>query len=244
MEDVKPNDVPPTVVLRALSNGANQRGLRNHNERLILSVLHRHGAMPGSDIARYTQLSAQTVSVILRKLEADGLVIKGAPVKGRVGKPSVPMAINPVGALSVGFKLGRRSSELLLTNLFGEILFERRVSYDIAIPGLVFDFMGDSFADASREVGPELAGKLCGIGIAAPFEIWKWGASDGNTPTEFNSWKDIVFEERVARFSDLPVFMVNDATSACWAEHVYCAGESSGILPTSSFPRSSAAASS
>ena len=95
-----------TVAIRAISNGANQKGLRNHNERLILSVLQRHGQMPGSDIARDTHLSAQTVSVILRKLESDGLVLKGETVKGRVGKPSVPMAINPDGALSFGFKLG------------------------------------------------------------------------------------------------------------------------------------------
>ena len=88
-------------------SGVNQKGVRDHNERLILSLLRRRGAMPGSDIARHTQLSAQTVSVILRKLEGDGLLEKGAPQKGKVGKPSVPMALNPDGAYAIGFKLGR-----------------------------------------------------------------------------------------------------------------------------------------
>lgn len=214
-----------TAAIRAISNGANQKGLRNHNERLILSVLQRHGQMPGSDIARDTHLSAQTVSVILRKLESDGLVLKGETVKGRVGKPSVPMAINPAGALSFGFKLGRRSSEFLLTNLTGEILFERRVTYDVAIPERIFAFMQDAYGAAVTEIGPQKAERLCGIGIAAPFEIWKWGASGTNSDAEFMTWKDLSFEQRVAEFSDLPVFMVNDATSACWAEYVYGRGK-------------------
>lgn len=225
MQNRDENSLNASVSIRALSNGANQKGLRNHNERLILSVLHRYGQMPGSDIARDTHLSAQTVSVILRKLESDGLVVKGKPVKGRVGKPSVPIAVNPAGALSVGFKLGRRSSELLLTNLNGDILFERRVSYDVAIPDRVFAFMKDAFEAAVAEIGPAQAERLCGIGIAAPFEIWKWGASGGNANDEFLTWKDLVFEDRVAAFTDLPVFMVNDATSACWAEHVYGRGK-------------------
>ncbi|TMM55431.1 ROK family transcriptional regulator [Sulfitobacter sabulilitoris] len=214
-----------TTVIRALSNGVNQKGVRNHNERLILSVLQRHGDLSGSDIARRTHLSAQTVSVILRKLEQDDLVRKGRPTRGKIGKPSVPMALNPGGALSVGFKLGRRGSELFLMNLCGEVLFERRITYDIAIPEAIFAFMRDSFEDALSHVGPVTAQKLCGIGIALPFEIWKWGTSDGNTPQEFLRWKDIVFEDEVARFTDLPVFMVNDATSACWAEHVHGRGK-------------------
>ena len=57
--------------IRKLSDGANQSGVRAHNERLILSVIQRHGEMPGSDIAKLTGLSAQTVSNILRKLEAE-----------------------------------------------------------------------------------------------------------------------------------------------------------------------------
>jgi len=225
MQNPEENDMDSSVAIRPLSNGANQKGLRNHNERLILSLLHRHGQMPGSDIARDTHLSAQTVSVILRKLESDGLVLKGEPVKGRVGKPSVPMVVNPAGALSVGFKLGRRSSELLLTNLTGEILFERRIAYDMAIPDRVFGFMKEAFEAAVAEIGPAQAERLCGIGIAAPFEIWKWAVSGGNADDQFMTWKDTVFEERVAEFSDLPVFMVNDATSACWAEYVYGRGK-------------------
>ena len=38
--------------VRDLRGGANQSGVRAHNERLLLSMLQRHGAMPGADLAR------------------------------------------------------------------------------------------------------------------------------------------------------------------------------------------------
>ncbi len=36
--------------------------MRAHNERLVLSLVRRHGSLSKSDIARMTKLSAQTVS--------------------------------------------------------------------------------------------------------------------------------------------------------------------------------------
>ncbi|KAG1715303.1 hypothetical protein GQR58_000268 [Nymphon striatum] len=81
--------------IKEVVGGVNQRGLRDYNERLLLSILQRYGGTAGSDLARMTGLSPQTVSIILRKLEADHLVQKGKPVKGRVGKPSVPMELCP-----------------------------------------------------------------------------------------------------------------------------------------------------
>ena len=54
--------------------GSNQSGMRDRNERLVLTILRREGALPKSTIARLTGLSAQTVSVIMRSLERDGLL--------------------------------------------------------------------------------------------------------------------------------------------------------------------------
>lgn len=50
--------------------GSNQSGMRAYNERLVLSLVRQQGALAKTDIARITGLSAQTVSVIMRALEA------------------------------------------------------------------------------------------------------------------------------------------------------------------------------
>ncbi len=59
--------------------GSNQSGLRAYNERLVLTLVRRHKALTKTTIARMTGLSLQTVSVIMRQLEADGLISAANP---------------------------------------------------------------------------------------------------------------------------------------------------------------------
>lgn len=207
------------------SGGATPHRMRNHNERLILSMIHRHGAMPGSDIARLTGLSSQTVSVILRKLELDGLVAKGTPVRGRVGKPSVPMALAREGLLSVGLKIGRRTADLLLIDFHGGVLAERRMSYRFPTPDAVFAFLRAGIAAFGAGLPAGIADRIAGIGIAAPFEMWNWHHSVGAPANRMMAWRGLDFARTIAAFSDLPVFVQNDATAACRAEHVFGQGK-------------------
>lgn len=204
-----------------LSGGVNQRGVRDHNERLILSVIRGQGGLPGSEIAKTTGLSPQTVSIILRKLEGDGILLRGEPVRGRVGKPSIPMVLNPDGVYAFGLKVGRRSAELLLLNFAGEVLHQVRTQYAYPLPGAVFGFLESGMQDILAGLSPDQIARISGIGIATPFELWKWHDLFGADAERFWSWKDISFAEEVARFSDLTVFVVNDATAACQAEHLY-----------------------
>src|SRR3954469_3797156 len=89
-----------------LSRGTNQSGVRLYNERLVLSLIRRHGSLPKADIARMTGLSPQTISIIMNQLEADGLLTRGHALRGRVGQPSVPYSLNPDGAYAFGLKIG------------------------------------------------------------------------------------------------------------------------------------------
>jgi hypothetical protein len=94
--------------------GTNATGVRAYNERLILSFVRRHGSLPKAEITKLTGRSAQTISVIVRALEADGLLPRMEPRRGRIGQPSVPLRLDPDGAYSLGLKIGRRSANLIL----------------------------------------------------------------------------------------------------------------------------------
>ena len=132
--------VPDPIVLR----GSNQSGMRAHNERLVLSLLRTEGPMAKSDLARLTGLSAQTVSVIMRSLESDGLLVKGEPVRGRIGQPSVPMALDADGAFFLGLKIGRRSADLMLVDFLGRVREARRNIYRYPTPDAVTAFVRDA----------------------------------------------------------------------------------------------------
>ena len=99
--------------------GTNQSGMRDYNERLVLSLVRRHGSLAKTEIARLTKLSAQTVSVIMRELEEEGLLLRNEPVRGKIGQPSIPMSLDPEGAFFLGLKIGRRSAELVLIDFLG-----------------------------------------------------------------------------------------------------------------------------
>ena len=187
-------------------------------------MIHRIGPLPGSEIARRSGLSPQTVSVILRELEAEGLMARGEPQRGKVGKPSVPMGISPDGAFAVGLKLGRRSSDLFLVDLMGDVRYEDRITYRYPTPTDILNFLDDGLAEINRILGPVGKKRICGIGIATPFEIWKWPEIVGAPPEAMAGWETLDLVAEIGRFSDLPVLLENDATAACRAEHVFGRG--------------------
>lgn len=210
--------------IKPFSGGVNQSGVRAHNERLLMSLLQRGGAMPGSAIARATGLSPQTVSVILRGLEADGLLLRGTPVKGRVGKPSVPMGLNPDGLYSVGLKIGRRSADLLLIDFAGTQRAQLSLTYDYPMPDAVFGFLETGLAEIMGDLPEAARARVCGVGVAAPFELWHWHELVGAPAGDFLAWRDLDFRAEAAKRTNLPVYVVNDATAACRAEHVFGRG--------------------
>ncbi len=205
--------------------GVNQSGLRDHNERLILSVLQRHKAVPAAELARRTGLSKPTVSTILRDLEQDGLVRRGDPMRGKVGKPSIPIELDPDGAFSIGLKVGRRSADLLLLDFVGTVRHQLHTTYDYPMPDAVFGFLETGLGELLATLPTPHLRRVCGIGIGTPFELWKWHDLIGPAAERFLSWKDVDFSAEVARFSELPVYVVNDATAACHAEHLYGRGK-------------------
>ena len=210
--------------VRSLSAGVNQQGLRDHNERLILSTLQRHGPLPGSDLARMAGLSPQTVSVILRELEGEGLIRRGEPQRGRVGKPRVPMSLAPDGVFSVGLKLGRRSADLLLSDFTGGVRRQLYTTYRWPTPEGVFGFLRQGLRTFAEGMTPSERERIAGIGVAKPFEIWDWHEAIGAPGGVLEIWRDVDYAAEVAAFSPLPVFLDNDGTAACRAEHVYGRG--------------------
>lgn len=214
-----------STIVRSISTGLSQKGVRDHNERLLLSLLQRHGDMPGSDLARLAGLSPPTVSGILKRLENDGLLLRGTPQRGKVGKPSVPMRLSPDGVLSFGLKIGRRSTDLLLMDFTGTVRYERKLAYAYPIPEEVFGFLAENTANIVAQLASSEAARICGIGVAAPFGLWNWHDLEGASALAFMSWKDINICDEIGKITGLPVSSVNDATAACQAEHVFGRGK-------------------
>src|SRR5690606_37381503 len=135
-------------------------GVRLYNERLALSLIRRHGSLPKAEIARLTGLSAQTASVILRQLEADGLIVRQRRQRGKIGQPSVPFALDPEGAYSIGLKIGRRSCDLVLIDFAGSVRVHLRESYPFPTPSFILDFVAKGSGKLAWSVPPGRSGRI------------------------------------------------------------------------------------
>lgn len=210
----------------SLTGGANQVRVRAYNERLVLSLVRLHGSLSKADITRRSGLSAQTVSVIMRSLEKEGLLLRGEPVRGRVGQPSVPMRLNPDAVYSFGVKMGRRSADLVLMDFLGRIRLQFHETYAYPQPDQIMRIISSGIERLEGELDADKRNRIAGIGIAAPFELWSWPDEVGAPEGAMDAWKDFDLQAEVAARVRHPVYLQNDATSACGAELVFGVGPS------------------
>jgi len=211
----------PEALESRLHRGTNQSGMRDHNERLVLSLVRQHGSLAKSDIARMTGLSAQTVSVIMRELEEDKLLVRQAPMRGKIGQPSIPMALNPEGAFFIGLKIGRRSAELVLIDFLGNVRAMLQNSYRYPAPRETVEFVTEGIKTMRAELTPAQDKRIAGLGIAMPFELWNWADTAGAPRDVMDEWRHRDIRANIQAQCDFPVYLQNDATSACGAELVF-----------------------
>jgi predicted NBD/HSP70 family sugar kinase len=201
--------------------GTNQSGMRDQNERLVLSLVQQHGSLAKTEIARMTRLSAQTVSVIMRELEVEGLLIRQAPMRGKVGQPSIPMALNPDGAYFIGLKIGRRSAELVLIDFLGNVRAMLQNSYRYPAPREILDFVGSGIKRLRAGLNSRQDKRIAGLGIAMPFELWNWADTAGAPREVMDQWRRRDIRADIQALCSFPVYLQNDATAACGAELVF-----------------------
>ena len=208
----------------ALSRGTTQTGVRLYNERLVLSLIRIHGHLSKAEMARLTGLSAQTVSVIARQLETEGLLKRLKPRRGKVGQPLVPFELNADGAFAIGLKVGRRSGDLMLLDLTGKVRRTIHQPHDFPSPGEILEFVKTGVAElvAGLDVASRL--RITGLGIAAPFDLWNWEEEVGAPHEALMAWRDFDLAGEIAKLFDWPVHFCNDASAACAAELLFGRG--------------------
>ena len=217
-------DAPGAEPLRP--HGSSQGGVRQYNERVVLQAIRQHGAMAGADLARLTRLTAQTVSLITKRLLDDGLLLKGEPVRGKVGQPSVPLALDADGAYSIGIKVGRRSMDMLLVDFAGEVRQRASLRYAFPDPDELLPEIAQQVKAFKRALPAARRERLQGIGIAAPLSLGGWHQLLGADPAVADKWNHVDLSARVGRATGLPVHFVKDTAAACVAELVAGRGRS------------------
>ena len=184
----------------------------SQNERSILSLIRKRGPLPRAALAQATGLSPQAITNLTRKLIQNGFLEADAVVRGRVGQPSTPLSLAPEGALFLGLKLGRRLVELALVDFVGTVKIHRQEIYPHPTPERIMTFARHGIATILASTPQPL--RIAGLGVATPFRLWDWGA-------EMADWHGFDLAARLAEELPFPVFLENDASTACAAELIF-----------------------
>lgn len=199
--------------------GSNQVGMRQFNERTVLQALRVHTSLPKADLARLTGLSAQTIGLITARLEEDGLIVKQGRVRGRIGQPSVPLALNPDGAFAIGIKVGRRGAEWLLIDFTAKVRERHAISYDFPDADELLPAIAQHIQRLREGLGP-LAVRNVGAGLAAPFQLGGWHRTLGLSKAQADLWNQMDLAAEVRARTEVPVSFARDTVAACVAELV------------------------
>ena len=200
--------------------GGDSTGLRAYNERLTITAIRQAGALSKAEIARTTGLSGQAATVIVNSLLGEGLLVKREKVRGRVGKPFTPVALNPEGAFSLGVKIGRRSLEALLVDFGGDIVASRSTPYPAPLPSRTMALATGSAIELIDSLKRSLRARIVGLGVAMPWVLHEWWDVLGLDREAIAAWREIDVAAELEAATGLSVSVYNDATAACAAEMI------------------------
>ena len=207
------------MLAAAAGGGSNQKRVGDYNERLLLHCARRQPGAAAAELARHTGLSSQTVAGIARRLLAAGLLEKGRRRNnGAVGQPSVPLRLRADGVYSIGIKVGRTQSEIMLVDFNGEARRHDARAHRYPDSAVLLPWMRNRISAYIRAL-PPAGGGVAGVGVATFFGFGGWQDIFHMPQKVARQWEQTNFAAALATRRNLPVFLTNDATAACIAEN-------------------------
>lgn len=203
------------------SGGATQAETRIYNERLIVSLIRRHEQLSKVDLTRLTGLAPQTITIIVNRAADDGLLVRREPLRGRLGQPSVPYALNPDAAFAFGLKVDQRGADVALVNFVGDVIGFERVELDHPHPEAVMEFARSAIGRIRRKHRSVPTDRIAGLGIASPVYQWQWTETGPAANGPLAAWREIDIRAELDRMFEWPVFLFNDAVVSASAELMF-----------------------
>ena len=213
--------------ISAARHGGNQVSVGQYNERLVIALLRRHGWLTKAELARMTGLSAQTMTVIVKRLTASELLLSGDKMRGRVGQPSTPFALNPLGAVSIGIKIGRRSLDLIAMGFDGTVLARRTERFAFPDAAETLRLIDENLPALIAKLPAQQQDRILGAGIAMPRTLAGWEHELNLPAGALQDWNEIDITAEVESRIGASTFLLHDVSAACLAE--LCFGIGRGI---------------
>ncbi|MGW2646549.1 ROK family transcriptional regulator [Streptomyces sp. NPDC001393] len=211
------------------SAGANLFAVRSHNTALVLGLLRDAGTEGISrlELAERTGLTPQAVSKITARLRQEGFAAEAGRRASTGGKPRTVLRLVPEAGHAVGAHLDRDELRVVLVDLDGAVVEERRAELDLgagaeavlavvgdAVQGVVREALG-AFPGEEGTAGqePSAAGSLLGVGVALPGPL-DHARGVLHRVTGFPEWEGFPLRDALGERLGVPVVVDKDTNAA------------------------------
>jgi predicted NBD/HSP70 family sugar kinase len=194
-----------------------------YNRAVVLDQIQLGGGISRVEIAKFTGLTPQTVSGIVRRLIVEGIVREDGARTSNGGKPRVQLHINPDAGRAVGVHFDPLRLACAVVDLLGRpLVMIQRPTPPRADPAQITKAMAELVDEVLRTAGVR-RDQVLGLGLAAPGPI---NQSLGLivTPPQLVNWTEVPLQRMLAEATGLPVTLDNDATAAAIGERWAGAG--------------------
>ncbi|MFF8864595.1 ROK family transcriptional regulator [Streptomyces sp. NPDC015139] len=215
--------------------GANLGVVRSHNTALVLGLLRAAGAAGISrlELAERTGLTPQAVSKITARLRESGLAAEAGRRASTGGKPRTVLRLVPEAGHAVGVHLDRDELRVVLVDLDGTVVGERRGELDLGagaeavlgavgdvVEGLVTAVLGRAGDEPSAAAGGDAGARglpripsLLGVGVALPGPL-DHARGVLHRVTGFPEWDGFPLRDALAGRLGVPVVVDKDTNAA------------------------------
>lgn len=199
--------------------GKNPERIRDHNRRVVLDVVRRHGPVGRMHIARLTHLTAQAIANIVDELVAENFLMQLGRLKTGRGQPPIQFAVNPSGAMTIGIEMGSTHIVTAVLDLSG-VPRKQQVH-------LMEDTRPEALCRQLRieidKIKSQFDARLLGIGVVMPGPFGIEGMTSVG-PTTLPGWAGIDAEKILSEAFGESVIVENDANAAAVGERLFGAG--------------------
>jgi len=193
--------------------------IRQHNLSLVLSHVHRDGALTRAELTQRLHLSRSTVGTLVGDLAQLGLVEEVVPSGGeRVGRPSHVVAPHAQGPYAVGVDVDIAHVTVAAIGLGGSISSREVIPTEREVsPAQLVGLIAEALPRLHAGVGS--SGRVCGVGVSVPGTVDLQTGRVGVAPNL--GWEDVPLGDLLRDVvpEDAPVVIGNDADLAVLAEH-------------------------
>jgi glucokinase-like ROK family protein len=199
----------------------NQQIVKKNNKALVLQLIMEKEPISRADIAQVSGLHKATVSSLVNELLEEDLIFESGPGESSGGRRPVILHFNKVAGYAVGIDIGVNYVLCVLTDLKGNILFEKNQSVKRTPYPSIMSIIQSMIQSIIDEMPASRYG-IVGIGVGVPGIVNKQGSI---LLAPNLGWTNIQLKKDIEELFHVPVIIENEANAGAFGEQQFGAGQ-------------------